>query len=159
LRHVYVLSLAACLGCSSPPAGDDFAFDPCAVIVLSVDPGATEAEVASVIEGAAMWNRTGATRFTLEAIPDAPRLSIHFQDAAAAFHGLYDGDARALFVNKALDDAHERAVTVAHELGHAVGLPHIASRVSVMLPANLEVEPNPDDALELARVWGGCPSP
>jgi hypothetical protein len=64
-----------------------------------------------------------------------------------------------VYVNLALTDRHERAVTIAHEVGHAFGLIHVdrAVRSSVMNQGNLEVEPSPADHHELTALWGDCP--
>jgi hypothetical protein len=145
------------LACSAPSAGPVTLFDPCEVTVVEIGASASPAEARSVAEGIAMWNRTGGTRFTLDEVPGASRIVVHFQDAAAAFHGLYDGQRGELYVNHALVDDHQRAITVAHELGHAVGLLHVDDRVSVMRRANLVVEPTSGDVVALAELWGACP--
>jgi hypothetical protein len=59
-------------------------------------------------------------------------------------------------VNRRLSNPSDRAITVAHELGHALGLPHINDRESVMNSGNLEVLPLSEDADDLRDLWGAC---
>src|SRR5687767_1802091 len=117
---------------------------------------ATDAERRAIDDGAAMWRALGA--YSFGGGEGAQRIDIVFQDAAAAFHGFYDDTIGVVFINRGLDDDHQRAVTVAHELGHAFGLLHVETRArpSVMNPANLSIEPNADDAAALAELWGSC---
>jgi hypothetical protein len=151
-----LLLLAACGG-----AGDsqiDITFDPCAPVAVVVDGEATPEQRASVEDAVRMWNQLGATRLTVAATADTPTIPIRFEDAAAQFHGVYEDEAGIIFVNRRLDDDHARAVTVAHELGHAFGLFHIETsvRISVMNRANLIVEPNLEDQAALTALWTAC---
>jgi hypothetical protein len=63
-----------------------------------------------------------------------------------------------VLVNRALTVASERAITIAHEVGHAMGLPHVDGRPSLMNPGNLTLEPQPGDAAALVELWGACPA-
>ncbi len=161
LRVTTLLLLAACLGaCAADPADDaalDVVFDVCQPIELVPADDASVDELRGVDEAAAMWSARG--HYALGGDAATQRIEIVFQDAAAAFHGFYDDSIGVVFVNRGLTDDHQRAVTVAHELGHAFGLLHVASdeRDSVMNPANLVVEPNDEDAAALATLWGTCP--
>ena len=132
--------------------------------------GADRAEIASLDQAAAMWNRLGQTRLSTAKpepageTPDAtaarpadPILEVRFETAAPVFHGLYDDEHGVVYINHRLADPHQRAVTVAHEVGHALGLFHITARASVMNPANLEIEPDREDAGDLQALWGECP--
>ncbi|HUS65464.1 MAG TPA: hypothetical protein VMZ28_13020 [Kofleriaceae bacterium] len=161
MRATTLFLLAASLGaCAADPPGDDtleVVFDVCQPISLIASDDATVAERRGIEQAAAMW--TALAPYPLAGGDDAQRIEVVFQDAAAAFHGFYDDQRGIVFVNRGLTDEHQRAVTVAHELGHSFGLLHIETRAraSVMNPANLVIEPNADDADALAALWGECP--
>lgn len=161
MRFTLLLFAAASLGaCAADPADDEaleIVFDVCQPIELVAADDASVDERRGIEVGAAMWTSMG--HYQLTGGDDAQRIDVVFQDAAAAFHGFYDDERGMVFVNRGLTDEHQRAVTVAHELGHAFGLLHVesASRPSVMNPANLFIEPNADDAAALAALWGDCP--
>lgn len=146
-------------GCASQPpgapepAGDALVFDPCSPVAVAA-PGASDDQLASIDSGLALWRAqgTGLVR------GDPPEITIAFRDAAAAIYGFYDDTTATVYVNIHLADDAQRAITVAHELGHALGLVHIAPaiRASVMNPGNLTIEPNDGDRVALARRWGSC---
>lgn len=143
--------------CTSQPADTvlDLVFDPCEPVLLDA-PGATAAQRTSIDDALAMWRAHGVTGPVSSGDPSLPRIELRFEDAAPAFHGLYDDETAVIFVNTALTDAHQRAVTIAHELGHALGMWHVADRISVMNPGNLEVEPTDGDQATLEQLWGAC---
>ncbi len=136
--------------CSAP--GDPVTFDPCALTIAA--PDATAAQLAGIDAALASWNALGlaVTR------SDVGEVSIMFRvDPATTEYGLYDDG--VIDVNTSVTDPQALAVTVAHELGHAVGLVHIApaTRASVMNPGNLSIAPTPIDAATVAARWGACP--
>jgi hypothetical protein len=159
---VSLIAVAACGGTEEGLPGDAVAFDPCQPLLLMPDPGATSAERDGIAAGAALWNAIVGAQLTVagaDALPD-PSLPIHFQTAAAAFHGFYDASNGQVFINTDLG-GNAQAVTIAHEIGHAFGLAHVPAgqRASVMNPGNLNIEPNADDAGTLALRWGACREP
>jgi len=157
------LSLVAALlgGCAADTADDvlQITFDPCEPVSLTPAPGAGADELASLDRAIDMWQHMGLTALG-RAQPDAPRsgrvLEVRFETAARVFYGVYDDESGVVFINRRLSDDQARAVTIAHEVGHAFGLPHISGRDSVMNQKNLVHEPNAGDADELRALWGDC---
>lgn len=166
LRSSWILSLALFGGCAGGPQDTtlDIVSDVCEPTAVIATSDVNQDQLDSIDAALVMWASLGFDRFRLavgEEAADAPeqqRIAIEFDDAAEVFHGLYDDERGVVYINRALSDDHERAVTIAHELGHAFGLLHVSSgaRVSVMNPANLVVEPNDGDAAELVALWGSC---
>jgi Zn-dependent peptidase ImmA (M78 family) len=136
----------------------DRMFDPCAPLVLDTS-SATPAQQDGVRDAITLWSSRGVTSLRLEPTADAPVIPLVFEEASPAFHGYYDDETAVIYVNTALDaDPEARAVTIAHELGHAFGLYHIErdERVSVMNPANLRTPPTEDDQHAVESLWGRC---
>jgi hypothetical protein len=155
LRAPFVLAIFT--SCSSDPqTALRTVFDPCQPVVAAPDAMATPAERASVEQAIQIWRHAAALEVTLDAAPHAPSIPIHFQAAAGAFHGLYDDHAGEIFVNQDLMDPNARAITIAHELGHAFGLLHVVGRPSLMNPGNTTVPPTAEDIATLAASWGAC---
>lgn len=156
-----VLSLSVCaLACGAGngvSTGTDIAFDPCAPIALITDDGLTDGQAAGIAAAMPLWNDRAGTHLMIAADRAAPGLPIHFQNAAGPFHGLYDAPSGQVFINTDLSGA-PLAITIAHEIGHALGLAHVPAdqRASIMNPNNLIVEPTPEDVDTLAVRWGGC---
>jgi hypothetical protein len=142
----------------------DITYDPCEPVVVEVATDASSDELASVEDALAMWRPNGVARLSSELAGaagdgDAQRIPLGFEDAAPLFHGIYRDEVGDVVINRRLTDRRARAVTIAHELGHAFGLWHVDRelRVSVMNEANLEVEPTTEDAAALIETWGSCP--
>jgi hypothetical protein len=135
-------------------------FDPCTPVVLAPEADATTAQRGGVQAAALLWNARAQTRLSVRPPEEtaslvAPALTVRFQAAAAPSHGFFDPDTGDVFINDDLS-AHPLAVTIAHELGHAFGLAHVAGRPSVMALGNLDVEPNDADVAAVAGLWGRC---
>lgn len=129
-------------------------FDPC-VPTGVVAPAATAVQQASLERALALWSDAGVDAFVLDG--DAT-ITVEFRPAAAAIYGFYDAETATVYVNEGLGDADARAITIAHELGHALALEHVppSARVSVMNAGNLTVAPAAGDAAELVARWGAC---
>jgi hypothetical protein len=154
-------SAAVAIGCGTSPeaSGPSIRFDPYQPLALVPDPGAGIAQTQGIAAALSLWNRSAETRLALAAPgTTAPStLPIHFQSAAAPFHGLYDPTNAEVFVNDDLAGT-AQAITIAHEIGHAFGLVHVsaAERPSLMNPDDLDVPPTEADVETLAGIWRRC---
>ncbi len=153
------LSALVAIACAPQDNTIETVFDPCAPLVIDAD-GLSEPQRQSVFDGIAMWNQTASAALEVKDgdVDGRPQIPVRYEKAAAAFHGFYNDVEGVVYVNKEIDSAHARAVTVAHELGHAFGLVHIdiAHDSSVMNDGNLKTEPNRFDVDSLAALWGTC---
>ena len=143
--------------CSSEVPATSRVFDPCKPIDLSVV-GATPEQAASVDDALALWSASGISAFVI-GTPSA--VDVEFTTGNPAVYGYYDAADAVVYVNSDVTDPTHRSVTIAHELGHALGLVHVPldERASVMNPGNLTVEPTPADVAAIAALWGNCPAP
>jgi len=118
-------------------------------------PSVTTEQRRSIDDAIALWSAAGVTAFSLG---DAPQVTVQFKSGAAVVYGYYDDTTATVYVNTEVTDAAQRAIVLANELGHTLGLVHIAAstRLSVMNPGNLTVAPTADDAAALAAIWGSC---
>jgi hypothetical protein len=119
----------------------------------------TTAQADGVTKAIAMWRDHGAPG--LVAGPDADAAAsvrLRVQDAAPFFRGFYDDRASTIYINAGLVDSEAIGIVIAHELGHAFGLTHVAPEVrkSVMNPGNITVEPTDADRAALEALWGSC---
>jgi hypothetical protein len=169
LSVLSLLSLSQVMGCadeSAPIAG--LTFDPCASLDIGIAPSLTGEQMQGVTDALAMWNQSAATALaptTTGADPGSttfstsrPMVPLTFQAAAPPFHGLYDDRAGRIYVNADLTDVAPLRITIAHEIGHAFGLPHVSASVrsSLMNTGNTTVGITPEDVDALAAIWGRC---
>jgi hypothetical protein len=164
-----LVALAPALGCGDGGGQAPsvwIMFDACQPLTLAPDPGIPAAQSDGVAAGIALWNAAAGTKLALAAASDPSvaagadaatplTLPVHFQQAGAPFHGLYDAPNGQIFINDDLTD-HQLAVTLAHEVGHAFGLLHRTDQPSLMNPSNLMIEPQPVDIDTLETRWGAC---
>jgi hypothetical protein len=144
-------SLAAGCGAPSPAA---IHFDPCQPLSVTIEGSATTAEQDGVRAAVDMWNVAAGTRLSVtgDAMTSLP---VRFEPDAESLHGLYEPESGRVRINTDLT-ARPLAVTIAHEIGHAVGLVHVIGRPSLMNPGNLGIGPNEGDVAALEALWGRC---
>jgi hypothetical protein len=153
-----LVALAACGGATSSESY--IAHDACARLSVTA-PRATDAQASGISGALALWRDRGVAAFDpagSAASEAGPIIEIEFDDAAEAFHGIYDPDADRVLINRDLTDPATLAIVIAHELGHAFGLVHIApaDRISLMNPGNLATAPTDADQSALEALWGAC---
>ncbi|MBX3160436.1 MAG: ImmA/IrrE family metallo-endopeptidase [Deltaproteobacteria bacterium] len=158
MRELLVVVLAL-TGCAADPPGESIVFDPCDRPTVALPEGTAD-QVASLDEALARWRDAGVDGPARDDAAPAPSVTVVFRDGAAANFGFYDAATATVYINTRLDPQ-QRAIVIAHELGHALGLFHVeaATRASVMNPGNTATPPNASDAAALAALWGACPAP
>jgi hypothetical protein len=165
-----LLSLSHLVGCADESAGGPGrTFDACTPLDIGVAPALTAEQMQGVTDALAMWNQAAGTALapvtmvavasSTEVATSTPMVPLAFQVAAAPFHGLYDDGAGRIYVNEDLTDVGPLRITIAHEIGHAFGLPHVSAslRRSLMNSGNTTIGITPEDVAALAAIWGRCP--
>lgn len=148
-------SLALSTGCTGG-GGDttiDLTHDACAPLALVTAAAATELQLAGIADAQALWRDRGAPALGLRA---GATLEVRFERAAGNFYGLYDDESGLIFINQQITDPSVLSIVIAHELGHAFGLPHVTDRISLMNPGNRDTPPTDEDQRALAALWGEC---
>lgn len=156
------LSIAASLsaGCTDESGGaPGLTFDACAPLDIGVSPALTSEQMQGVTDALAMWNQAAGTALATPTVASSASLiPLTFQFAAPPFHGLYDDRAGHIYVNEDLTDVDPLRITIAHEIGHAFGLPHVSPSVrpSLMNSGNTTIGITGEDVDALAALWGRC---
>lgn len=151
------------MGACGSGGGDDtidITHDACAPIILTTST-LTEVQTDGILDAIALWRARGVPALTVRdaaqrAFTTAPSIVLEFDDAAPAFHGLYDDERAVIYVNRGLTHRAALSIVIAHELGHAFGLEHVTGRASLMNPGNLTTPPNEEDEVALEALWGDC---
>jgi hypothetical protein len=130
----------------------DITHDPCGGVTLMA-PAASENQSAGIDGAIALWGGRGVE---LSRAVDVLSIEIVFEPASGAFRGVYDDETGIIHINSTLTDLESLSIVIAHELGHAFGLPHVTGRTSLMNPGNLATPPTEDDLGALEGLWGRC---
>jgi hypothetical protein len=141
----FVASTTACGGALDDTI--DLTFDACTPI--SIAPAADALRATGVREAFALWGIAPGD--------GDPEIGLVFEDAAEAFHGIYDDEHAVIYINSKITDPTPLAIVIAHELGHAMGLAHIDA-ASVMRSGNTSIAPTVEDKARLMAIWGPCPA-
>ncbi|MBK7864612.1 MAG: matrixin family metalloprotease [Archangiaceae bacterium] len=149
MKHAVVVALLAAAACgpSQPAVTAQVVHEPCGPLVFTAPSKATEVQRDAASKARELWNVLGFTQ--LRADGEGEPIALRFQLAAAVFHGLYEPETGEVIINSGMSKPDEVAIVMAHELGHAMGLPHVTGRVSVMNPGNLTQPPLPEDSAQL----------
>lgn len=157
---VAALCALSTIGCGGSDDTIDVTFAPCEPLILHPSQDATAEQIESIHHAAEMWNAVGAdvTVATGELDGSESAVDIGFEDAAPMFFGIYRDERGDVVINSKVDDRDERAVVVAHEVGHAFGLQHVepSRRGSVMNQGNVDRPPDGGDAMALEALWPEC---
>jgi hypothetical protein len=156
------LSALLAIGCGAPPqeAGETIVFDACAPTLLRLSPEASPADHEAVTAALALWQTAGGPPLGVASAAEPlfeQVLPIGFQPAAPLFYGLYRPARGDILINSQLARPEARAITIAHEIGHAFGLPHVSGHRSLMNPGNLQVPPSGEEARLIFQRSGTCP--
>jgi predicted Zn-dependent protease len=155
LRHFLCSSLFL-IACSTSE-GDttiDITHDPCSGVRLIGDSSASQR--AAIDAALALWAEQGVDLAGGANRASPSSIEIVFEEAYAAFRGLYDDERGIIVINSTLTDPQSLSIVIAHELGHAFGLEHVTDRPSLMNPANLTTPPTADDLVAVEALWGQC---
>lgn len=136
-------------------------FNPCEPLVVEPHPGLSDQEVASVELGLQYWRDAAGLELSTTSGAANAQMRVRFEEGAGFVHGFYDDQAAEVIINRNLSGQRARAVTLAHELGHAFGLYHVAAdrRRSLMNPGNLDTVVTSEDVAALMARWDQCRPP
>jgi len=165
---VLVLSISSfATACTSGGDNDtaETVFDPCSPLQIALSSSVTDAERAGVDAAIAAWNARLPTQIAASAdealYRQTPRADDVLPIEFATKFGLraaYFDKTGVIIVSSELLAPEEFGVAIAHEMGHAFGLPHVdpSVRPSVMNVGNTTLAPTVEDATEVATLWPSC---
>lgn len=154
---IITLTLVLHFNCVGPSDQTiDIVYDPCTGIDIRAAADTTPNELVAIDAAIEYWQAVSNVDISRAYPGSEQKLPIRFENASLVFRGVYQDEVGDVIINRRLRDPNDLAITVAHELGHALGLPHIDDRDSVMNGGNLEFPPLPNDVDALGAVWGRC---
>lgn len=155
LRNILVSLGVGVLGACGSGGGDetiDITHDACTPIGVTTA-SSTQPQAIGISDALQMWRERGVPML---GDSGETAIEVRFERAAPSFYGLYDDESGIIFINDAITDPSSLSIVIAHELGHAFGLPHITDRTSLMNPGNVATAANEADAAALQALWGRC---
>ena len=162
LKFLLVVSASVLFACGAPAAdpSGDIVYDPCEPVVITPSAELTAPQREGITAAISLWRGVGLDAITLDPQAGTQRVPIRFIPTVAMLHGIYQPKTGEVQVNTRMA-GRELDITIAHELGHALGLPHIlaSERVSVMNPGNSTIAPTPDDERQLRVRWSCLSKP
>lgn len=157
MRRIGVLAFTALAACAAQSDNEPIknTHDACSPLALVSSTATTQLQLDGLEAGQALWRDRGVPALGLRA---GATLEVIFEEAAGPFHGLYDDEQGVIYINTDILDPKTLAIVIAHETGHAFGLPHVprSERISVMNPGNLDTPPTAADQAEIVARWGAC---
>lgn len=156
--RIEAVFLCLCAGCFG---GDDIdtVFDPCSSLTVAPAEGTEASEVASIEAAIEAWGRVLPVQAAVEVgSTDPAALRVVFESGDLFYRATYWDQLGEISLSREHLDPGDYALAVAHEMGHAFGLHHVApdQRESVMNVGNLEVPPSPADAAAVGELWDSC---
>lgn len=157
---VLVLVLGIAPACSSEERVETV-YDPCSPLTIVVEDGVTAEELGGIEGAIALWNAVLPTQIAIGSGPKAPdALPIRFEPGEPFYRGIYWDATGDISIARDRLASGDYALAIAHEMGHAFGLLHVAKteRLSVMNVGNLAVPPTEQDATLVRARWDTCGS-
>jgi hypothetical protein len=157
-NSILILALGGTAACS---ANDDIetVYDPCSPLTIAVAPDLGAAETQGIEGAIAAWAQVLPAQIVIGAGPRADDvLPIEFVPGDTFYRGIYWDSLGTISIGRDRLAPEDYALAIAHEMGHAFGLYHVAKsdRASVMNVGNLELAPNDDDAAAVRAHWDTC---
>lgn len=137
-------------------------YDPCSPLTISVAPDLGTAELQGIQGAIRAWEGVLPVRLVVGTGDRAVDvLPVRFEAGDTFYRGIYWDAVGEIWIARDALAPEDYALAIAHEMGHAFGLPHIATteRASVMNVGNLEVVPNEEDAAAVRARWASCGDP
>lgn len=157
------------MSCGEPALPDSDALlllDACRPTTVVAAPDTTAAERDGIRAALGLWRAALGPPLLLHdpavgepTTESAQTLSVGFERAAPLFYGVFRPERGDILINRALSDPGARAITIAHELGHAFGLAHIQDRPSLMNAGNLVIPPGDHEVRLIHEQRGPCEAP